>query len=90
MFSILVCDCRLPHDCQVRASEDVLVQSEVIVSMLSHSVVLGFSQTVALKPKSRLTAHHYDCGSNRITLAHLSVTHTLHGLTSSLTAEGLF
>lgn len=54
----------------------VPVQPEVFVYMLSHSVGLGFSQTVALKPKSRLTAHHHDCGSNRITLAHLSVTHT--------------
>lgn len=73
---------------RISSSKHVLVQSDA--SMVSHSVGLGFSQTVALKPKSRLTAHHHDCGGNRITLAHLSVTHTLHGLTSSLTAEGLF
>ena len=47
-------------DFQVRASEDVLLQSEVFVSVLSHSAGLGFSQTVALKPKSRLTGHHHD------------------------------
>ncbi len=67
-----------------------LVQSQVFVSTLIHSVGLGFSQTVALKPKSRLAAHHYHSGGSRITLAHLSVTHTLHGLTSSLIAKRLF
>lgn len=66
-----------------------LVQSEVFVSMLSHSVRLGFSETVALKSKSRLTDHHHDYGSDRITLAHLSVTHTLHRLTSSWATERL-
>lgn len=87
---MLVCDFRSLHDYHVQATEDVLLQSEDLVSILSHSVGLGFSQTVALKPKSRLTAHHYDSGGNRITLAHLSVTNTLHGLASSVTAEDLF
>lgn len=87
--SVLVCDYRILCDCQDRASEVALVQSEVFVSMLSHSVRLGFSETMALKSKSRLTDHHHDHGSDRITLAHLSVTHTLHRLTSSWAAERL-
>lgn len=43
--------------------------------MVSHSVRLGFMETVAVKPKSRLTAHRH-CGGNRLTLAHLSFTHS--------------
>lgn len=66
----------LLNNCQIPASEVVLMQSGVFVFTLNNSVGLGFTQTVALKPKSRLTAHHRDCRSSRITLAHLSVTHT--------------